>query len=166
VVPATKFDGAKQNGVGITQACMAMPVYSDQVAPNSGLAPVGEVRLMPDTQTLAPLPWYPSHKMAVGELHIHPGAAPPPPPPPLLLACWMLERRGLQRRQLHIMCPSPAGDATRRGALAVRPAQRAQTGGGALPGAAPHHLPGGRSARALAAGTVAAPRASGSPAHS
>jgi hypothetical protein len=80
VVPSTKYDGAKQHGVGLTQACMAMPVFADMVAPNSGLAPVGEVRLMPDAHTMTPLPWYPAHKMALGELHLLPGEQAPRPP--------------------------------------------------------------------------------------
>ena len=45
------------NGVGITMAQMALPVMYDSVVPETGLGPVGEVRLMPDWSTLTMLPF-------------------------------------------------------------------------------------------------------------
>ena len=45
------------NGVGITMAQMALPVMYDSVVPETGLGPVGEVRLMPDWTTLRILPY-------------------------------------------------------------------------------------------------------------
>ena len=44
------------NGVGITVAQMALPVMYDSVVAETGLGPVGEVRLMPDWSTLTILP--------------------------------------------------------------------------------------------------------------
>ena len=45
------------NGVGITMAQMALPVMYDSVVSETGLGPVGEVRLMPDWSTLTLLPF-------------------------------------------------------------------------------------------------------------
>lgn len=49
------------NGIGITVAQMALPVMHDAVVADSGLGPVGEVRLMPDWSTLTILPYAPGH---------------------------------------------------------------------------------------------------------
>jgi glutamine synthetase len=46
-----------ENGVGITMAQMALPVMYDSVVAETGLGPVGEVRLMPDWSTLTFLPY-------------------------------------------------------------------------------------------------------------
>lgn len=40
------------HGVGITAAQQALPVMYDAVVQNSGLGPIGEVRLIPDITTL------------------------------------------------------------------------------------------------------------------
>ena len=56
------------NGVGITMAQMALPVMYDSVVPETGLGPVGEVRLMPDWSTLTMLPyvfWRPGLVLAI-----------------------------------------------------------------------------------------------------
>ncbi len=45
------------NGMGITVAQMALPVMYDSVVAETGLGPVGEVRLMPDWSTLTILPY-------------------------------------------------------------------------------------------------------------
>jgi glutamine synthetase len=55
-------------GVGITVAQQALPVMFDAVAPDSGLGPVGEARLIPDWSTLAPLPWAPGHAQVMGDM--------------------------------------------------------------------------------------------------
>jgi len=44
------------HGVGITAAQQALPVMADTVVADSGLGPVGEIRLVPDWDTLTPLP--------------------------------------------------------------------------------------------------------------
>ncbi|MCP4692282.1 MAG: glutamine synthetase, partial [Desulfobacterales bacterium] len=51
------IDDFIDNGVGITVAQMALPVMYDSVVPETGLGPVGEVRLMPDWSTLKILPY-------------------------------------------------------------------------------------------------------------
>src|ERR1051325_8160073 len=60
-------DGLPQ-GVGITVAQQALPVMFDAVAPDSGLGPVGEARLIPDWSTLAVLPWAPGHAHVMGDM--------------------------------------------------------------------------------------------------
>ena len=60
-------DGLPQ-GVGITVAQQALPVMFDAVAPDSGLGPVGEARLIPDWATLAVLPWAPGHAHVMGDM--------------------------------------------------------------------------------------------------
>ena len=51
------LDAYIDNGVGITVAQMALPVMYDSVIAETGLGPVGEVRLMPDWSTLTVLPF-------------------------------------------------------------------------------------------------------------
>ncbi len=51
------LDDFIENGVGITVAQQALPVMYDSVVPETGLTPVGEVRLMPDWSTLTILPY-------------------------------------------------------------------------------------------------------------
>ena len=51
------LDDYIDNGVGITVAQMALPVMYDSVVAETGLGPVGEVRLMPDWSTLTILPF-------------------------------------------------------------------------------------------------------------
>lgn len=56
------------HGVGISTAQQAIPVIYDAPAPGSGLGPVGEVRLVPDWNTLTPLPYAPSHARVMGDM--------------------------------------------------------------------------------------------------
>jgi len=56
------------DGIGITVAQQALPVMFDAVAPDSGLGPVGEARLIPDWSTLALLPWAPGHAHVMGDM--------------------------------------------------------------------------------------------------
>lgn len=56
------------NGVGITVAQMALPVMYDAVVPETGLGPVGEVRLMPDWSTLKVLPFAPGHAQVLSDM--------------------------------------------------------------------------------------------------
>jgi glutamine synthetase len=58
------------DGVGITVAQQALPVMFDAVAPDSGLGPVGEARLIPDWSTLAMLPWAPGHAHVMGDMAV------------------------------------------------------------------------------------------------
>jgi glutamine synthetase len=47
----------QEHGIGLTAGNQGVPVMADTVLPESGLGPVGEVRLMPDWDTLALLPY-------------------------------------------------------------------------------------------------------------
>ncbi len=60
------------NGVGITVAQMALPVMHDAVVPETGLGPVGEVRLMPDWSTLKILPFAPGHAHVLSDMVVGP----------------------------------------------------------------------------------------------
>jgi glutamine synthetase len=55
-------------GVTMTVAQMALPVMFDAVAPDSGLGPVGEVRLEPDWSTLKILPFAPGHAQVLSNM--------------------------------------------------------------------------------------------------
>ncbi|WP_230269153.1 glutamine synthetase family protein [Blastopirellula sediminis] len=57
-----------KHGVGITAASQAMPAMYDAVIPESGLGPIGEIRLVPDFATLTPLPYAPGHARVMGDL--------------------------------------------------------------------------------------------------
>jgi len=58
------------NGVGITMAQMALPVMYDSVVAETGLGPVGEVRLMPDWSTLTLLPYAAGHAQVLSDMVI------------------------------------------------------------------------------------------------
>jgi len=57
-----------ENGFGITVAQMALPVMYDAVVPETGLGPVGEVRLMPDWSTLTLLPFAEGHAQVLCDM--------------------------------------------------------------------------------------------------
>ena len=57
-----------ENGFGITVAQMALPVMYDAVVPETGLAPVGEVRLMPDWPTMTVLPFAKGHAQVLCDM--------------------------------------------------------------------------------------------------
>src|SRR5215471_15998558 len=56
------------HGVGVTAALPALPVMYDAVVEESGLGPAGEVRLVPDWDTLQFVPYAPGHVQVVGDL--------------------------------------------------------------------------------------------------
>lgn len=62
------LEGAIDNGIQITVAQQALPVMFDAVVPETGLGPVGEVRLMPDWSTLRVLPYAPGHAMVLTDM--------------------------------------------------------------------------------------------------
>ena len=64
------LDDFIQNGVGITMAQQALPVMYDRVVPESGLGPVGEVRLMPDWSTMTLLPYAQGHAQVLSDMII------------------------------------------------------------------------------------------------
>ncbi|MDZ8053853.1 MAG: glutamine synthetase family protein [Aulosira sp. ZfuVER01] len=57
-----------EHGVGISAGEQGIPVMYDAIAPNSGLAPVGEIRLVPDWSSLTPLPYAPGHARVMGNM--------------------------------------------------------------------------------------------------
>ena len=63
-----------RTGIGHTVAMMAMPML-DNLQPVEGLGPVGEVRIMPDPATFAPLPYAPGAAAMTADL-VRPGGEP------------------------------------------------------------------------------------------
>lgn len=55
-------------GVGISAGEQGIPVMYDAIVPDSGLAPVGEIRLVPDWSSLTPLPYAPGHARVLGNM--------------------------------------------------------------------------------------------------
>ena len=64
------LDEHRDWGIGISMAQQAVPVMVDGVAADSGLGPVGEVWLVPDWETLTPLPYAPGHARVMADLHL------------------------------------------------------------------------------------------------
>lgn len=62
------LDDYFENGVGITMAQQALPVMADSVVPETGLGPVGEVRLMPDWSTMTLLPYAEGHAQVLSDM--------------------------------------------------------------------------------------------------
>src|SRR5438874_4942516 len=52
--------GAAESGIGLTVAMMGFTM-AEQLAAGTAQGPVGEVRLVPDAETFAVLPYNPSH---------------------------------------------------------------------------------------------------------
>jgi len=59
---------ALDHGVGISAAQMGIPADRDVLVAESGLSPVGEVRLVPDWSTLTTLPYAPGHARVLGDM--------------------------------------------------------------------------------------------------
>jgi glutamine synthetase len=57
-----------EHGVGITPAQQAVPVMFDAPVADSGLGPVGEIRLVPDWTTVMKLPFAPGHARVFGDM--------------------------------------------------------------------------------------------------
>jgi hypothetical protein len=56
-----------------------LQVWGDHAAPDAAFGAVGDVRLMPAQDAeLRPLPWYPSHAIAICDMHEMPGMLPIP----------------------------------------------------------------------------------------
>lgn len=56
-----QLEEVAEHGLGISAAQQAVPVWRDAFLPESGLGPVGEIRLAPDWATLSGLPYAPGH---------------------------------------------------------------------------------------------------------
>lgn len=84
-----------ENGVGITAAAQGMPATMDAPVPETGLGPVGEVRLIPDWDTFRLLPWARGHGAVLGDMVV--GGQPWPYCPRDFLRRQVaeLERQGL-----------------------------------------------------------------------
>ena len=67
-VHAHRLAAYLEHGVGISAAQQAIPVMFDAPAPASGLGPVGEIRLVPDLETLVVLPYAPGHAQFIGDM--------------------------------------------------------------------------------------------------
>ena len=65
--PGERLDGHMRHGIGFSVAQQALPVMTDAVVPASGLGPVGEVYLVPDADTLTPLPFSPGQAIVLGD---------------------------------------------------------------------------------------------------
>ena len=78
-----------KNGVGITVAQQALPVMYDAVVADTGLGPVGEVRLMPDWSTLTLLPYAEGHAQVLSDMVVSETGK-----------VWELCPRGFLRRQV------------------------------------------------------------------
>lgn len=74
-VTATTWPGTLRNGVGISMGQQALPMMVDAVVPESGLSAVGEVRLVPDPDTLVALPYLPGVAAAIGDMQTLDGEA-------------------------------------------------------------------------------------------
>ena len=59
-----------RHGVGISRAQQAVHVAQDAFVPESGLGPVGEVRLVPDMETLSEVPFAPGHAKVMGDMRV------------------------------------------------------------------------------------------------
>lgn len=57
-----------EHGVGISAGQQGVPVMYDAVVLESGLGPVGEIRLVPDWSSLTPLPYAPGHARVMGDM--------------------------------------------------------------------------------------------------
>ena len=62
------LDEVFKNGIGITMAQQALPVMYDSVVSETGLGPVGEVRLMPEWPTLTLLPYAEGHAQVLSDM--------------------------------------------------------------------------------------------------
>jgi glutamine synthetase len=102
------------HGVGITAAQQALPVMADAVVPDSGLGPIGEVRLMPDWPTLTPLPYAPGHARVMADMMV--GGKPWPLCPRTFLKRMVAESAsaGLEvqasfENEFYLLRPTPGG---------------------------------------------------------
>ena len=69
VVPIDSLKSVYQRGVGLSFAQQAVPVTRDAFVAESGLGPVGEVRLVGDWTSLVHLPYAPGHARVIGNMY-------------------------------------------------------------------------------------------------
>jgi glutamine synthetase len=63
-----QLEEVSEHGLGISTAQQAVPVLRDAFVAESGLGPVGEIRLVPDWSTLVGLPFAPGHARVMGDM--------------------------------------------------------------------------------------------------
>ncbi|WP_013320759.1 glutamine synthetase family protein [Gloeothece verrucosa] len=63
-----RLEAYYQHGVGISAAQQSVSIMYDGPVPGSGGGPVGEIRLVPDWDTLAVLPYAPRHARVMGDM--------------------------------------------------------------------------------------------------
>ncbi|MBM3449470.1 MAG: hypothetical protein FJX78_00500 [Armatimonadetes bacterium] len=66
-VPSAGIEDAERYGVGFSVAQQALPMMGDVVLPETGLAPAGEVYVMPETETFTLLPYSPGSALVLGD---------------------------------------------------------------------------------------------------
>ena len=88
VTPRT-LETTLRHGIGLSAAQQSIPMMADALVEGSGLSAMGEVRLVPDLETLRWLPWAAGHALAMGDLRLRDGSA------------WAHCPRDFLRRQLH-----------------------------------------------------------------
>ena len=67
-VHRNRLNTYSRHGVGISAAQQAIPVMYDAPVAGAGLGPVGEIRLVPDWNTLTILPYAPGHGRVIGDM--------------------------------------------------------------------------------------------------
>ena len=67
-VHRNRLNAYSRHGVGISAAQQAIPVMYDAPVAGAGLGPVGEIRLVPDWNTLTILPYAPGHGRVIGDM--------------------------------------------------------------------------------------------------
>jgi glutamine synthetase len=65
--PAARLEAHQKFGIGFSVAQQALPVLFDAIVGDSGLGPVGEVYLVPDSTTLTPLPFSSGQAIVLGD---------------------------------------------------------------------------------------------------
>ncbi len=103
-----------KHGVGISAAQQALPVMLDAPVPGSGLGPIGEIRLIPDWETLTPLPYAPGHARVFGDMVNHGSPWPYCPRNFLKRMVAEAESEGLQvvaayENEFYLLQPTPEG---------------------------------------------------------
>ena len=63
-----RLEDISEHGLGISFAQQAVPILRDAFVAESGLGPVGEVRLRPDWSTVTALPYAPGHARVMSDL--------------------------------------------------------------------------------------------------
>ena len=75
VVPRKRFDDVSfaENGVALARACLFLPSWGDAPPDHPLSSATGEIRMIPDLETLVPLPWNPSERMVLVNMEFENG---------------------------------------------------------------------------------------------